>query len=254
MAEATAESSQHPVVVLVEPQLGENIGMAARAMLNCGLTELRLVNPRDGWPNEAALDAAVGARQTVDQARVFSSVREATSDLRRIYATTSRPRSVVRRIVTPRDAASELRAAEREEISCGILFGAERTGLVTEDLAACHGIIEVPLNPEYPSLNLAGAVLLVAYEWRLAGTTPTPGRVETKGFRPATREEFEGFLDHLVDRLDAGGYFRTPEIRPSSINNLRALFERTDATEQEVRTLRGVLRALEFAGRRSTKD
>jgi len=238
-----------PVVVLVSPQLGENIGMAARAMHNCGLDALRLVNPRDGWPNEAARDAAVGAVHLVDQAGLFSSVRDAVADLEHVYATTSRPRSVVRRIYTPRADAEEIRDAAGSGIRSGVLFGAERAGLETDDLAACHGVIEAPLNPEYPSLNLAGAVLMMAYEWRVSSLEPAAPRLETQGFRPATQSEFDGFLDQLVDRLEAGGFFRTPELKPPTVNNLRALFRRTDPTEQEIRTLRGVVRALELAGR-----
>jgi tRNA/rRNA methyltransferase len=237
-----------PAVILVQPQLGENIGTAARAMFNCGLTDLRLVAPRDGWPSEKARSAASGADVVIDGARVFATLPEAVADLRRLYATTARDRYMVKRIVTPRQAAAELREAMAAEIPCGILFGPERMGLLSDDVALADAIVNVPLNPAFSSLNLAQAVLLVGYEWFTAGDA-TPGSVLPRGkSEPATKKQLFAFFEHLEEELDRNGFLRNLEKRPSMVRNLRSLFERADLTEQEIRTLHGVITA--FAGPR----
>lgn len=233
-----------PSIVLVEPQLGENIGAAARAMLNCGLTDLRLVRPRDPWPNPRALAAASGAQAVLEEARVFQKTAEAVADLRRIYATTARPRDMVKPELTPREAAAEMRFEHPDGRECGVLFGPERTGLSNEDVVMAAATISVPLNPAASSLNLAHAVLLVSYEWLLAAdpAPPSPGR--TRRAQVATASELANLLTHLEERLDAAGFLFPSEKRPAMVRNLRNIFTRAALTDQEVRTLHGVLTAL----------
>lgn len=236
-----------PVIVLVAPQLGENIGMAARAMLNCGLTELRLVGPRDGWPNRHALAAAVGADAVVENARLYDSTAEAVADLTTLYATTARPRGMVKPVVTPREAAREMRAALSEEGSgqrIGVLFGAERMGLTNEDIVRADRIISAPLNPAYASLNLAQAVLLVAWEYLAAGDETPALSLPTGDSVPASRELLDEFLDRLDALLDEKRFYQPPEKRPKMRRNLRNIFTRAELTEQEVATLHGILSAL----------
>ncbi len=237
-----------PAVILVEPQLGENIGTAARAMYNCGLTELRLVKPRDGWPNDKAVAAASGADAVLEKARLFPSVEEAIADLRHIYATTARNRYMVKRILTPRQAAGEIRRFMAAGEGCGMLFGPERTGLVNDHIALADTVLSVPLNPAFSSLTLAQAVLLVGYEW-FTGGDATPGEaLHTGQSRPATKAELLSFFEHLEAELDRNGFMKNEEKRPSMVRNLRTLFQRAHCTEQELRTLHGVVTA--FAGPR----
>ena len=233
-----------PVVILVAPQLGENIGAAARAMLNCGLAELRLVNPRDGWPNEKAEAAASGAAELLAAARLYASTAEAIADLARVYATTARPRELIKPVVTPRQAAVELRAAIGRGERCGFLFGPERTGLVNDDLALADTLISVPLNPGFRSLNLAQAVLVIGYEWFQAGDETPPRELVTNATRPATKAELLNFFAHLEAELDACGFLRNVEKRPTMVRNIRNIFQRADLTEQEIRTLHGIVKEL----------
>jgi tRNA/rRNA methyltransferase len=237
-----------PAVVLVNPQLGENIGLAARAMYNCGLTDLRLVSPRDGWPSEKARSAASGADPVLEAARVFDTIEEAIGDLRRLYATTARDRYMVKRIVTPRQAASELRQHMGGGEACGILFGPERMGLVSDHAALADTLITVPLNPRFMSLNLAQAVLLIGYEWFTAGDATAAEIMPTGKSEPATRKQLLAFFDHLEEELDRNGFLRNLEKRPSMIRNIRTMFERAHLTDQEIRTLHGIVTA--FAGPR----
>jgi tRNA/rRNA methyltransferase len=233
-----------PAVVLVDPQLGENIGMAARAMLNCGLTELRLVRPRDGWPNQAARSAASGADQVLDSARLYDTTAEAVADLARVYATTARPRGLVKPLVTPRQAAQELRTAAAEGLRAGLVFGPERSGLVNDDLALADTLLAVPLNPAFASLNLAMAVLLVGYEWFQAADE-TPGRrLETGGQPPAEKAELVNLFRRLEAVLDETGFLRPPEKRPGMVRSLRNMIQRMDPTDQDLRTLHGIISAL----------
>ena len=240
-----------PAIILVEPQLGENIGTAARAMYNCGLTDLRLVRPRDGWPSEKAQAAASGADIVLEHARLYDSVEEAIGALRRVYATTARDRYMVKRIVTPREAAAETRALIAAGEGCGILFGPERTGLLNEHIALADTVISVPLNPAFSSLNLAQAVLIVGYEWFTAGDATPASQLVTGHSRPATKDRLIRFFEHLEEELDRNGFMRDPEKRPSMVRNLRNLFQRADCTEQELRTLHGVVTS--FAGPRQRK-
>ena len=233
-----------PVVILVRPQLGENIGMAARAMLNCGLSTLRLVAPRDGWPNEKAQRAASGADIVLEKAEVFDSVGEAVADLERVVATTARNRELAQRIVTPRQAASDMRGWIGQGDRVGILFGPERTGLENDDMVHADTALSIPLNPQFSSLNMAQAVLLVAYEWTTAGDTTAPARMADHATRPATKEELQSLFDHLERALDQSGFLRNREMRPSMVLNLRALLQRAEMTEQEARTFHGVIKFL----------
>ncbi len=246
-AAAGAVGRPAPAIVLVEPQLGENIGMVARAMLNCGLSDLRLVNPREHWPNPKAEAAASGADPVLAAARLFASSEEAIVDLSRVYATTARPRDMVKRDVSPRLAAGELRAHAAAGQRTGILFGKEAKGLKNDDVALADAIISVPLNPAFSSLNLAMAVLLVGYEWLMAAT-PAPaiggGVPIGKDTHPASSGELLGLLEHLERELDACGFLRIRERRPGTVRNLRNIFVRAALTEQEVRTLRGVIACL----------
>ncbi|MGH6967721.1 MAG: RNA methyltransferase [Stellaceae bacterium] len=230
-----------PAIVLVGPQLGENIGTAARAMMNCGLGDLRLVKPRDGWPNKKAVAAASGADAVLDKARLYDSVEEAIADLRRVYATTARDRYMVKRILTPRFAADEMHALTAAGESCGILFGPERTGLVNEHIALAESVISVPLNPAFSSLNLAQAVLIVGYEWFAASDETAPARLATGHSKPATKDRLIAFFEHIEEALDDSGFMRNAEKRPSMVRNLRNLFQRAQCTDQELRTLHGVV-------------
>lgn len=238
-----------PAVILIDPQLGENIGMVARAMLNCGLTDLRLVRPRDGWPNPAAVNAASGADTVLDAARLFETTSEAIADRHRIYATTARRRDMTKPEVTPRCLAAESRTFPGR---VGVLFGKEAKGLTNDDVALADAIVTVPLNPAFSSLNLAQAVLLIGYEWYQAGLDVREGHrlVIPHETRPATKKEMAGLFKHLERDLDACGFLRIVEKRPIMVRNLRNTFQRAALTEQEVRTLRGIITCLR-TGRRN---
>ena len=240
-----------PAIILVEPQLGENIGTAARAMLNCGLNDLRLVRPRDGWPSDKAIAAASGADTVLQKARLYPSVAAAISDFVHVFAATARDRGMVRREVTPRRAAAEMRAWLPAGEPCGVLIGPERTGLVNDDVALADTVLTVPLNPAFSSLNLAQAVLIIGYEWFISGAE-TPGEtLHRGGSRPATKEELLNFFDHLEEELENNGFLRNRESQPHMVRNLRSLFQRAQCTEQELRTLHGVVTS--FAGPRERR-
>jgi tRNA/rRNA methyltransferase len=243
-----AGASGGPAIILVEPQLGENIGTAARAMMNCALDDLRLVRPRDGWPSERAVAAASGADAVLDKARLYPSIAAAIADLVHVYAATARDRGMVRREVTPRQAAGEMRARIAADEPCGVLFGPERTGLLNDDLTLADTVLTVPLNPGFLSLNLAQAVLLVGYEWFTAAAEAPAETLHTGLSRPATKAELVNFFAHLEEALEKNGFLRNRESRPSMVRNLRSLFQRAQCTEQELRTLHGVVTA--FAGPR----
>lgn len=235
-----------PVVVLVEPQLAENIGMAARAMLNCGLTRLRLVRPRDGWPNDKAVAAASGADRVLDAVRLFPSTAAAIADLHAVYAATARPRYMTKRVLTPRAAAAEVRARTAAGEATGLLFGREASGLDNDDIALAQAVVTAPLNPAFSSLNLGMAVLLLGWEWHqaAAGGPPPDQLVMPEETLPATQGELQGLYDHLEGELDGCGFLRNAEKRPSMVRNLRNLFGRAGLTQQEVRTLRGIVTCL----------
>ena len=246
-----ATAPQNPAVVLVEPQLGENIGACARAMLNCGLTEMRLVKPRDGWPNPKAEAMASGATEVLEKAVVFETTADAVADLNFLLATTARTRDMVKPAYTPKAAVQEIATRTASGQRVGVLFGPERAGLTNDDVALAQAVLAVPLNPAFSSLNLAQAVLLVGYEWfQHADSTP---EVELMGeAAPAKTESREYFLSRLERDLEESGFFFPEELAPTIKLNLRALFTRANMTEQEVQTLHGVLRSL--AGRRNRTE
>lgn len=234
-----AEDRQ-PVIVLVRPQLGENIGKAARAMLNFGLTELRLVSPRDGWPNPSAGPAAAGADVVLEKAQVFETLADAVSDCAHVYATTVRKRGVSKPVVTPEQAASAIKTASGRS---AFVFGPERSGLETEDVALARAIVTVPINPEFGSLNLAQAVILCAYEWSKHAADLVQPTVEDI-LPPAPQEEFDGMFDQLCAMLEPRGYFE-PEARAATTKRtLRSVLTKPGWNHLEVRTLRGVLSVL----------
>ncbi|SEJ64582.1 tRNA/rRNA methyltransferase [Sphingobium sp. AP50] len=225
-----------PVIVLVRPQLGENIGKAARAMLNFGLTEMRLVTPRDGWPNPDAGPAAAGADFILDKAEVFETLADAVADCAHVYATTVRKRGVTKPVVTPEEAAREIHTAQGRS---AYVFGPERSGLETEDVAVARKILTVPINPEFGSLNLAQAVILCAYEWSKNADLAQP--TVTDLGEPAPQVELEGMIDQLNTLLEKVGYFFPPDRAPATKLTLRNLLTKPGWNHLEVRTLRGVL-------------
>jgi tRNA/rRNA methyltransferase len=233
-----------PAIILVEPQLAENIGATARAMLNCGLTELRLVSPRPDWPSERARANSAGADAVLEAAVLHRSVAEATADLQRVYATTGRARDLTKLVMTPPQAVAEMRAELGRGERVGVLFGPERSGLVNDDVAIADAVIAVPLNPAFSSLNLAQAVLIVAYEWFKAGDATPPVALHHNSSPPATKAHLTSFLGRLEAELDDCGFLRNLEMRPAMVRNIRALFGRAELTDQEVRTLHGILTEL----------
>jgi TrmH family RNA methyltransferase len=238
-----------PVVILVRPQLADNVGACARAMANGGLFDLRLVAPRDGWPQQKAWRTASGADRILDHATVHATVAEATADLHHVFATCPRPRHIIKPVLTARGAAAELREIASRNLGAGLLFGPERAGLDNDDMAAADALIRFPLNPAFMSLNLAQAVMVMAYEWWTA-VDSTPSRVlMTNETRIATKDRLDNFLAHLVDELDACGFLRNLPKRPGMVRNIRHFFQRGEVTEQELRTLHGVVTELAI-GRR----
>ncbi len=238
-----------PVVVLVRPQLADNIGAVARAMANGGLFHLRLVAPRDGWPQDKAWRNASGADRILDALTVHPTVAEAIADLHRVFATCPRPRHIVKPVLTARGAAAELRAMSGRDLRAGILFGPERAGLDNDDMACADALVRYPLNPAFMSLNLAQAVMVLAYEWWTAEDQTVPRRLMTNETRVATKGELENFLSHLVAELDACGFLRNLPKRPGMVRNVRHFFQRGEVTEQELRTLHGMVTEL-AVGRR----
>lgn len=244
-----------PAVILVNPQLGENIGTAARAMANFALHELRLVEPRDGWPNDKAVAAASGADWVVENAAVYADCPSAIADLNFVYATTARPRDMVKEVLSPEQAARDMRARIAAGETVGVMFGRERWGLDNEEVALASVIITAPVNPSFASLNIAQAVLLIGYEWYKLGAASLgmgtgeaapisrPG-LRMTGTRPASQAELHGLFGHLEGELEAAGFFKSPQMRPTMVRNLRNIFHRAGLTEQEVRTLRGVVASL----------
>ncbi|WP_028034669.1 RNA methyltransferase [Chelativorans sp. J32] len=235
--------AEGPAIILVEPQLGENIGMVARAMANFGLAELRLVNPRDGWPNEKARAAASRADHVIDTVKVFDDLAGAVADLNFLYATTARPRDNFKPVRGPVEATRELRARHTAGQRTGILFGRERWGLTNEEVAMADEIVTFPVNPAFASLNVAQAVLLMSYEWmKVGGEGVAPVSPEHV---PAPRGHLNSLMDYIDRVLSERGYFRTEDKKPKMLDNLRALFTRPGFTVEELAVLRGVLVSLE---------
>ena len=253
--EAVADRGETPAIILVEPQLAENIGMVARACANFGLDELRLVAPRDGWPNEKARIAASGANYIIEDAQAFASVKSAIGDLHWVAMTTARQRDLRKPVLTPEQVVVEMRSRIAAGERVGIVFGRERNGLETSEIADADAIVMIPVNARFASLNLAQAVLLLGYEWMKTSASASLGRVTTYeepiaagmnvgDTRPATHGELSGFFDHLEEALEQLGYFNPPEKRPTTVQSIRSMFVRMHATEQEVRTLRGIVAGL----------
>ncbi len=242
-----------PVIILVEPQMAENIGMAARAMANFGLSEMRLVAPRGGWPKKGARAAASGAVHVLDQATLHPTVREAIADLHFVLATTARERGQMKRVYGPREALLEAQRRLEGGERVGILFGRERIGLANDEVSLADAILTFPVDPKFPSVNLAQAVLLVSYEWsQLAsgGALPFSERPQSPS---ASRATLLSFFDYLESALDAVEFY-PPDKRPVMTRNMRDIFLRRELTEQDVRSLRGALRALiEGRSRRGTR-
>jgi tRNA/rRNA methyltransferase len=233
-----------PAIILSRPQLGENIGASARAMKNFGLTELRLVAPRAGWPNKKAADMAVGAINVLDAAKLYASAQEALKDLQFVIATTARARGVTKPVLTPAEAARQLRAATVTGTRCGILFGSERSGLDNDEVSLATSVVTIPTS-EFSSLNLGQSVMLMCYEWfRVADDTPAVRIDHGPVAKKATREEMFQLFEHLEDELLKNGFLYPPTKETPMIRNLRALLNRADMTDQEVRTLRGVIVSL----------
>jgi tRNA/rRNA methyltransferase len=228
-----------PVMVLVDPQMGENIGAAARGMLNFGLEHMRLVNPRDGWPNPAATATASGAAKVLDQLGVYDAVAGAVGDLDYVYATTARSRDLTKPVVTPQIAMAEARAMIQEGKKVGVLFGPERAGLENSDVAQANAIISVPVNPGFASLNLSQCVLLTAYEWRRQSDA---GGIEVPEIAQAAQHEVEALYTHFEQRLDVAGFF-FPETKAASMKlHLRNMLSRMPLTPQDVQIFHGMLR------------
>ncbi len=240
---ATAPAVAPPAIILASPQLGENIGTAARAMANFGVTDLRLVTPRDGWPNERAIAASSGASHVIDKVRVFESLDDAIADLSFVIATTRRGRDMTKRVEGPGDGLAELCRVAAAGNGTGILFGREKWGLENDEVARANIIVTFPVDPAFASLNVAQSVLLMAYEWRRAvhGIAPSPPPPHP----PATREDVAGLWEHLMKLLTPKGYFRPENMAEKMAMNLRLILSDAKWDRQQVRTLRGVLAHLE---------
>src|SRR5713101_4849756 len=233
-----------PVVILVEPQLGENIGMAARAMGNFALSRLRIVNPRDGWPNVSAQRAAAGADHILDHVELFETVEQAVADCTLLFATTARAHDQAKPVVAPEVAAREITAEITGGGTVGILFGRERYGLQNQEVALANRIVTVPVNPGFASLNLAQAVLLIGYEWfRLATEAALPFAMPERS-EPASQHQMQAFFDNLVRELDKVEFLRPREKRETMLVNLRNIFTRMEPTKQDMHTLHGVVMAI----------
>ena len=247
-----------PVVILSRPQMGDNIGAAARAMMNCGLSDLRLVAPRDGWPNAAALPMAAGGKSIIENARVFDTLTAATGDISFLAATSARRRDLAIRSCDPRGAAKMIvahknpsggKASRLDENRAAILFGPEASGLNNDEVVLADILVTASLNPEYPSLNLAQGVLLMAWEWRMAALGEA-SQYQDKAVKAVTLDdrasvaERDYFFNRLETALDTGGFFTAPDMVTTVKRNIRALFTRAGPSKQEINTLHGILQAL----------
>lgn len=248
MTQAEVVGARPPVIVLVRPQLGQNIGKAARAMLNFGLTEMRLVSPRDGWPNPEAGPAASGADIVLDQAKVFETTADAVADCSQVFASTVRRRDLVMPVAGPEDMASQIRASSGRS---AILFGPERSGLETTDVALANAIVTVPINPQFGSLNLAQAVILLAYEWS-RGETLTQPTLREDGEPPAPHAELESLIARFDRELDATGYFFPPERTDATRTTIRTILTKPKWSSREIKAMHGMIRAI--TNRRSSKN
>lgn len=242
-----------PSIILSHPQLGENIGAAARAMKNFGMSDLRLVAPRDGWPNKKADAMAAGALDVVRQARVFDDLDGALAELQLVFATTGRDRGTTKEVITPAEAAKRLRQTAARGERAGILFGNERAGLDNDEISLADAVITIP-TAEFASLNLGQAVLLLSYEWFRAGDTTPNSRIEHAPIhRKPTREEMLQLFEHLEHELTVSGFLYPPDKRGAMVRAMRATIHRARLTYQEVQTLRGMIVALVKGKHRAPK-
>lgn len=234
-----------PIIILIEPQMGENIGAAARAMANCGLSDMRIVNPRDGWPNERADAMSSGAFAKMNPVTIYQTTAQAIADCHYVYATTARPRDMVKPVLDAKEAAHDVIRRINDGQRCAFLFGPERTGLTNEDIALSHAILTIPTNPDFPSLNLGQGVLLCAYEWYQLHhrNAPIAAPAQPKPL-PAPHEELNALFDRLENALKDGHFFKTQEMRPTVMRNLKNTLARAELTSQEINTLHGVITAL----------
>jgi len=262
IAKAEGKTPLAPAIILVRPQLGQNIGMCARAMLNCGVTELRLVKPRDGWPSETAGAAGAGADDVLNNAKLFETTADAVKDLEFVLATTARNRGMVKEIYTAEAGTALIHQRNAGGVQkCGIMFGPERTGLENDDVALADAILNIPLNPGFSSLNLAQAVLLVSYSW-LNNDNPFKEELYAESditkflgdSAPATKDEIGNLMTQLLGALDTSGFFRSPEQKPTISRNISNFFHRAGMTAQDVRTLHGVFASLIGKRRRGTGE
>lgn len=232
---------QAPSIILVRPQLAENMGMVARAMMNCCLSDLRLVCPRDNHLSEKAISAASGAQAILEDATVYSSLNEAIADKQFVLATTARQRDMTKPVYAPQKAIDLIYTVTQKNTNTAILFGAERTGLENSELICANGIIEIPLNPKHASLNLSQAVLLVGYEWFQKAHFKENTHYETGGSALATKQEVDAFLTHLESKLKERGYFRFKDKEERMRHNLRNIFTRMPLSHSEIKSLHGVI-------------
>ena len=236
------DAGPSPVVILVRPQMGENIGAAARAMKNFGLNRLRIVDPRDGWPNPKAHAMSSRAHELLDTAILYDDTFSAVADLHCVFATTARAREMEKPCMTPREAVADMRQRLAQGQQLGILFGGEKAGLDNDDTTVAQTILQIPANPTFSSLNLAQAVLVICYEWF---TSSSAAVLETTGkSEPATLDELQFFESRLEEQLQQAGFLKPPEKAPSMMRNLRNVFRRANLTDQEVRSFHGVISAL----------
>lgn len=239
-----ADSPATPAIILVNPQMGENIGATARAMGNFGFTHLKLVKPRDGWPSKIAEANASGAFDIMPPPEVFEDTASALKPYTTIYATTARPRDMRKKVFTARAAANDIHQRQQAGEKIAILFGGERAGLSNDDIALAHHIISVPVNPDFSSINLAQSVLLVANEFFQTTNDTNEINLPTGDSAPVSHEEFDDLMTRLEQELDGHGFFRSEGLRPTMVRNIRNIFSRAELTDQETRTLQGIISAL----------
>ena len=245
MSEPVAPAAERgPIFILIRPQMGENIGACARAMWNFGLDRMRLVDPRDGWPNSKAVAMASGGGRLLDAAMVAPDTETAVADVATLYATTARPRELTKTVFTPQAAVADMAARIASGERVGVLFGPERSGLETDEIVRASAVITIPTNPDFPSVNLAQSALLIAWEWRRLHDATPPEALRAPRSAPAAQAEVTGLLDQIEAELDAARFFFPEHKRSKMLENLRNLFRRAGLTEQDVKTLRGVVRAL----------
>jgi tRNA/rRNA methyltransferase len=238
-----------PCVILMEPRLPENMGTTARAMRNCGLSELRLVNPQADWLNEKAIAASSGGAIVLEKAKRFDTLEDAIADLQRVYATTARRREMVKPVFTAKGAGPDMLGHANAGKKQGLLFGREKHGLTSDEIALCDAIIEIPMNPDYSSLNLAQAVLLVSYEWFQAGYDGPQSTMTFNRTEPATKDQMLDLFEHLERELVECGFLRDEDKRALMVINIRNMLQRAELTDQEVRTFHGIIKELRY-GRR----